>query len=119
MSFLCEPARIITADRHPHIELVVEALDASPEVHTPQLVFAGDITQRLEGNRDFDSPPVAGDDALGLKHVVRIEVFVIVGPGAVGLNPERINVEFVCLAFVVESIEENTDIVVVPNIVAL
>src|SRR5206468_11188126 len=72
VSFLGEPARIITADRHPHIELVVEALDASPEVHTPQLVFAGDITQRLEGNRDFDGPAVAGDDALGDRKSTRL-----------------------------------------------
>src|SRR6185369_14936753 len=58
--------------------------------------------------------------ALRLHDQIETEVFTLsFGPDAVGLDAERIEVKLVRSSLVVESVEENADVVVVPDVVAL
>src|SRR5437773_470629 len=103
MSFLRQPARDVPVDWHPHVEFVIEPLNPPEEMCPPQFVFAGNITKRFKRNGDLDGPAVFGDHALRLEYKIRIEVLVLaISPDAVGLNAQRINIELVSFAVVVE-----------------
>src|ERR1051326_3833106 len=106
MPFLRQPTGVVATNRHPHVELIVEALDAPPEVRAPEFVFARDVAQRLERNGNLDYPAVRGHATFRFHHDVRIEVFAIIGPASVSLNSERIEIKLVSLAAVIKSIEE-------------
>ena len=86
MAFLRQPARDVTVDWHPHIQFVVEAFDAPPEVRSPELVFTGDITQGFEGNGDLDRPAIGSQSPFRFHHYVRIKVLT----QSVGPNPIRL-----------------------------
>ncbi len=59
------------------------------------------------------------DHALRFKHKIRIEIFVIISPGAVGLNAERIEIEFVGLALIVKGVEQDANVIVIKNVISL
>src|SRR6185369_17797512 len=101
MSFLRQPARVVAADRHPHVQFIVDALDASPEVRAPEFILAGNVAQRLEGNGYLDDPTIVRHAALRFHYDVRIEIFAVVGPTAIGLYPERIEIKLIGFAPVV------------------
>src|SRR5215470_4330899 len=117
MTLLRQPAWIIAADRHPHIQFIIESLNPAPEVHAPKFVFTGNIPQRLEWNGDLNRPTVSGYNTLRFKNKIGIEVFVVVRPGAVSLDAQRIEIEFVRLALIVECVEENSDVIIVEDAV--
>src|SRR5256885_6331701 len=120
MSLLGQPARDVAIDRHPHVQLVIESFDPPPEMRAPKFVLARNISQRLERDRGFDGPTIGGHQALRFHDYVGIEIFALaVGPNAVGLNSQWTKVELVGLATVVEGIKENTDVIIVPDVVAL
>src|SRR6185437_16478726 len=105
MAGLCEATSFIAVHRHPHVERVVQALGAAPEMNAPQLVFARDVAQRLEWNRDFDRVTVARDHSLRLHHQIEAEVFTLAfGPNSIGLNAKRIEVKLVCATLIVEGV---------------
>src|SRR5437016_7352704 len=118
MTFLGQPTGDVAVERHPHIQLVVETFNAPPEMRAPEFVLAGNITQRLERNRDFNGPSVVGHYTFRLKDKIRIEVLVLIRPDTVCLHAERTQVKFIGFATVVKGVEQYADIVVVPNIVA-
>src|SRR6266487_1117177 len=119
MSFLRQPARDVPVDWHQHVESVIEALNAPEKMCPPQFVFPGNITKRFKRNRDLDSPTVFGQQALRLEYKIRIEVLALaIGPDTVGLNAQRINIELVSLAVVVEGVKQKADIIIVKDIVA-
>src|SRR5215216_2527125 len=120
MSRLREPTALVAVHRNPHVKGIVQTLGASPEVYSPQLVFAGNIAQRLERDRDFDRVAVARDHSFRLHDEIETEVFALsFSPNAVGLYAEWIEVKLVSSSLVVESVEQNTDVIVIPDIVAL
>ena len=118
MSFLRKPTGVVAIERHPHVEFVVEALDAAKEMRAPKFVLAGDVAKGFERNGNFKSPTIRSQCPFRLKHEIRIEVFVLISPGAVRLHAERIEIKLVGFATVVESVEQNTDIIVVPDVIA-
>ncbi len=120
MSGLGQPTILVAIHRDPHVERVVKSLRAAPEVNAPQLVFTGNVAQRLERNRDFDRVAIFGKDPLRLHDEVQAEVFALAfGPDTVGLHAERIEIKLVSSPLIVEGVEENADVVVVPDVVAL
>src|ERR1051326_1541237 len=119
MSFLGQPARNVAIDRHPHVELVVESLDPPPEMSAPQFVLTRYIAQRLKRDRSFDGPTVGCKQTLRFHHDVGIEIFALpISPNAVGLNSQRIEIKFIGLTSIIESVEENADVIIIENIVA-
>src|SRR4030095_12081260 len=103
MSLLRQPTGVVATHGHPHGQLVVGPLDASPEVCAPEFVLAGYVTQRLERNRNLNRPAVGGQHAFRLHDDVGIEIFALtVSPDAVSLDPKRIEIEFVGLAAVIK-----------------
>src|SRR6185369_505565 len=83
-------------------------------------VFAGKIAQRLERNRDLDRVAIFREYSLRLHHQVEAEVFAYAfRPNAVGLYAERVEVKLVSSSLIVEGVEKNADVVVVPDLVAL
>src|SRR2546422_4953986 len=120
MSGLREPTRDVARDRHPHIELIIETLDASPEMHTPQRTFPRVITNRLEWNCNFDRVAVVCDHTLRLNYDIETEVFALsISPDSISLHTERVEIKLVSLPLVVKSIKENADIIIIKNIVSL
>src|SRR5215212_9944544 len=114
MSRLREPTALVAVHRNPHVERIVQTLGASPEVYSPQLVFAGNIAQRLERDRDFDRVAIACDHSFRLHDQIEAEVFTLsFSPNAVGLHAEWIEVKLVSSPLIVESVEENADVVIV------
>src|SRR5258706_88855 len=83
------------------------------------LVLTRHVTQRFERNCYFDRPPVGAHYAFRLQHDVRIEIFVIISPDTVGLHAQRIEIKFVCLAAVVESVEQDPNVIVVKDVISL
>jgi hypothetical protein len=88
-------------------------------VRAPEFIFAGNVAQRLEGNGYLDDPTVVRHAALRFHYDVRIEIFAVVGPTAIGLYPERIEIKLIGFASVVESVEQNADVIVVEDVVPL
>ena len=102
------------------LELAVEALNAPEEVRAPKLAFAGFITKRFERNRNLDDVTVFIDCALRFEQQVHTEVFAATfSENSVSLDSERIKKYFKCPPLVVKSVEIETDVVVLENVVAL
>src|SRR6266446_1346751 len=120
MTLLGQPARNVARYWHPHIELVVEALDAAPEMRAPQHTFAGIITNRFKRYRNFNRITVAGQHSLRLEHNVEAKVFISSSiPRAVCLYAKRVEIKLVGFALVVESIEQDADVIIVKDVVSL
>src|SRR5262249_38702649 len=91
----------------------------APEMDSPQLVFTRNVTQRLERKRDFNRVAIARHHSLRLHHQIQTEVFALsFGPDAIRLNAKRIEVKLVSASLVVEGVEENADVIVVPVLIA-
>src|SRR6185503_954761 len=119
MSRLREPTVLVAVHRNPHVERIVQSLRATPEMYAPQLVFAGDVAQRLERNRNLDSVAISRDHPLRFHHQIETEIFALAfGPNPICLDAKRIEVKLVSASLIVEGIEENADVVVVPDVVA-
>src|SRR5689334_10701606 len=120
MSLLTQIAVDAARERHPRIKLVFEALDAAEEVRAPEFSLAGFEAQRLERDRDLDVEASLVNDAFRLHQQIDAEVFAAsFGENAVALNAERIEEHFKGLALVVESVEEEADVIVLKDVVAL
>src|SRR6185503_13051747 len=86
MSGLGQPTVLVAIHRDPHVEGVVQTLRAAPEVNTPQLVFTGNVAQRLERNRDLNRVAILSKRSLRLHDQIKTEVFALAfGPNTVGL----------------------------------
>src|SRR6266542_325501 len=119
MTRLGQPARLVTIERHPHVQFVIETLGSPPEMYSPLLILSRQITQRLKGNSNFNCISIIGHKPFRLHNNVETEIFVLsLAPDAVGLHAQRIEVKLICLAMVVERIKQNAYIIVVPNIVS-
>src|ERR1041384_7670828 len=119
MARLSEPTVFVAIHRNPHVERIVESLGTAPEVDSPQLVFTRNVTQRLERKRNLNRVTIARHHSLRVHHQIETEVFTLsFGPDAIGLNTERIEVKLVSASLIVEGVEENADVIVVPDLVA-
>src|SRR5215208_3251630 len=120
MSRLREPTALVAIHGNPHVERIVQTLGAWPDMYSPQLVFARNIAQRLERDRDFDRVAIARDHSFRLHDQIEAEVFTLsFSPNAVGLHAEWIEVKLVSSPLIVESVKENADVIVVKDVVAL
>src|SRR5215213_6283886 len=120
MSRLREPTVLVAVHWDPHVERIIETLRATPEMYAPQLIFPRDVTQRLKRNRDFDRVAVARDHSLRVHDQIETEVFALAfSPNPIGLDSERVEVKLVSASLIVESVEEDADVIVVPDVVAL
>src|SRR6185369_792322 len=120
MSRLGKPTVLIAVHRNPHVERIVQTLRATPEVDAPHFVFAGNVAQRLERNRDLDRVAIFGDHSLRFHHQIETEIFSLsLGPNSIGLDAERIEVKLVSTTLIVEGVEENADVIVIPDLIAL
>src|SRR6185295_5909146 len=117
---LGQPTILVAVHRNPHVERVIQTLRATPEMDSPQLVFTRNVPQRLERDRNFNRVTIARHHSLRIHYEIETEVFALsFGPDTVCLNAERIEVKLVSASLIVEGVEENADVIVVPDLVAL
>src|ERR1051325_8093535 len=96
-------ARHVAIDRHPGIHLVVKAIDVSPDVKTPELVFASFVTERLKRNCNLESPTIRRQFAFRFVNNVYTEVGVAaLSHDAILLPAHRIPTTPVSFALIVE-----------------
>ena len=96
--------------------LVLPAHDAA-DVHAPHLVATLAVAQRLEGNNHFAGPALIEVRAAGVPHRVPIEVVTaaLVSHQRVADAAERVRLEVVAAAPVVEGVERHAEAVVLAD----
>src|SRR6185437_2562268 len=119
---LIQKAVNVARNRHPRILLAVESLDDAKDLNTPELSFAGFITQRLERYRHFNDVTVFSQRPLRLHDDIDAEIDVhAFCANAVHLYPERIEGKHIRFSLVVECVEQHANAIFysVQDIVAL
>src|SRR6476469_261772 len=119
MSGLGHSAGAVAANRYPGIDLIIKAIDVSPNVKAPYLVFTSFVTERLERNGDFQRPAVGGDLTLRLHNDIDAEISITTfREYAILLHSQWIPTQDIRLPLIVESVEEDSQIVFAENIIA-
>src|SRR2546423_10140141 len=120
MSCLGQPTALVAIERNPHVERVVQALGASPEVQAPHLIFPRNLAQRLERDRDLNRVTILSDHPFRLHQQIETEVLAhSFSPDAIGLHAEWVEVKFVSAPLIVKGVKEHADVIVAPDLVSL
>src|SRR5207253_4468802 len=112
-------ARDVSADWHPGVHFIVEAIDVAPDMKAPQLVLPRLVAQRLEGNCYFDYPAVFRHHSFRFHHDIDAEIRTAAfGHDPILLHTERIPTQHISLAPVIERVEKHPYVVFVENLIA-
>ncbi len=99
---------------------LVLAADRAPQLNAPFLVLARVVADRLERDRQFRGPPALEAAGSHLPDGIPVDVRVaFVGDRLIGEAAERIGVEVVAVAPIVERIEQHAERVVLPQLIGV
>jgi hypothetical protein len=95
-------------------------LHAPDDVDAPALRLRLLVADTLEGNADLDLVPVFREPSLRLELMIGVEIGSLpVGKHPVALHAKRVDGEEVCAPAVVERVEEELNVVVAADAVAI
>ena len=118
---LSRPRNVVRAPRHlRQVRPLVLPAHHPPQVHAPHLIGARLVAQRLERDGDLDRPAAIEIAGADVPHRVPVGVGrAFVGHLAVGHAADRVGVEDVAVALVVERVEHHAERVVLPQLVGV